>query len=275
MPSPSGFRPNVLQMHRIALTREDADDTKVKKQLEQLATMFPEAPRSCNRPGLSNVNLSRDIRLPKDQQMDRESLIGLANIYHADQKLADHLSACLENLSLFPQLSSEGESLLRSAAREMLAEYEDDMRKPKAWAYREARSTDDLTSNLDLVRKLPINVGQQQFVFDPDADLLLQEFATVCLTPNSAEIEMLAMALRLPAVCVLVWCTYKPSVTCYAKANRDTVVQRREAVRRLFVVRNWTAQTSDLGLAIRKQEVLQANGPRLDPDMPPEIRRIV
>lgn len=46
-------------------------------------------------PRTTSINLSRNIQFASDEVLDQEALVSLAQIYNADQKLADEISAGL------------------------------------------------------------------------------------------------------------------------------------------------------------------------------------
>ncbi|GAB7345946.1 hypothetical protein MBLNU457_4173t2 [Dothideomycetes sp. NU457] len=250
--------------------REDTykDDGEVRRLLEEMRRLALDRQTSSEAEGqqpsrTTSINLSRNIQLAGDEVLDQEALVSLAQIYNADQKLADAISAGLhvacQPSSACPSRrrnsnshSAETEkannirlngtkSLARSAVREMLVQ-----------------STDDFASSLGLVDKTPVRVGQTETSLDVDFEMVLQEYAHVCTTPNDAELEMLSMALGVEKAVVTRW-----------------FLDRAHSTRRLFVVQQWPALLSELGAEIRKQQVQTQASSSLSPEIPQEIKDFI
>jgi len=82
--------------------REDTykDDGEIRRLVEELRRLAfgrqtLSEPEGQKPPQTTNINLSRNIQLAGDEMLDQEALVSLAQIYNADQKLADAISAGL------------------------------------------------------------------------------------------------------------------------------------------------------------------------------------
>lgn len=70
------------------------------------------------------------------------------------------------------------------------------------------RSTDDFTVALRLVAKPGVRLVAGLANLRRESDQLLQEFFQLNREPNLAELEILAVACRVPIQTVAIWCKY-------------------------------------------------------------------
>ncbi|KAK6008481.1 hypothetical protein QM012_000384 [Aureobasidium pullulans] len=179
-------------------------------------------------------NLSRKILFSTQSQLQTNKLARIGALYQADQALANEVSAILTRDETMPPHLRR---LMRSALREKLLD-----------------STDDFTVALRLVAKPGVRLIAGLTNLRRESDQLLQEFFQLNREPNLAEMEMLAVACRVPMQTTAMWFALK-----------------RDQTRRLFVMQGLATKGSRLGTKLRKRERVLREGPVLRPSLPPEF----
>ncbi|KAG9778142.1 hypothetical protein KCU95_g12544, partial [Aureobasidium melanogenum] len=229
---------NPVQISKLFIENAEEKDQEILSMLDDINNDLSEL--AVSQESKTNVshqdspNLSRKIMFSTQSQLQTNKLARVGALYQADQALANEVSAILTSDETMPPHLKR---LMRSALREKLLE-----------------STDDFTVALRLIAKPGVRLIAGLMNLRRESDQLLQEFFQLNREPNLAELEMLAVACRVPIQTIAVWFALK-----------------RDQTRRLFVMQGLATKGSRLGTKLRKRECVLREGPILRPNLPPEF----